>query len=207
MIMKGTVLDFSVQSNKGIITLDEKRYHFTGDQWKEQLHPKRGQHVDFEVDEQTGNAINIYFVVTPSTSTPIKNPQTESNGQTKDTAQAETNKFQAILDEYQKSVLNCFKKSFDINGRAARPEYWYFQLCATLIFIFTDRIHEMLFNIALIVFIVPLITVTVRRLHDINRSGWWVLVSAVPLVGSIVIFYWAISKGSPEENLYGPPPQ
>ncbi|MBF7688612.1 DUF805 domain-containing protein [Acinetobacter rathckeae] len=205
--MKGTVLDFSVQSNKGIITLDEKRYHFTGDQWKEQLHPKRGQQVDFEVDEQTGNAINIYFVVMPSTSTPIKNSQTESNGQTKDTAQAETNKFQAILDEYQKSVMTCFKKYIDIKGRAARSEYWYFQLCATLIMLIMSTANDTLSTIAFVVFITPLITVTVRRLHDINRSGWWVLIAAIPLVGSIVIFYWAISKGSLEENLYGPPPQ
>ncbi|MEB5475678.1 DUF805 domain-containing protein [Acinetobacter pollinis] len=198
--MKGTVLDFSVQSNKGIITLDEKRYHFTGDQWKEQLHPKRGQHVDFEVDEQTGNAINIYFVVTPNTNQQQLTQATES-------AKEIFGKAVSSRKAYNQAVITCFKKYFDINGRAARPEYWYFQLCATSLLIITDRIDEMAFNIVLTVFIIPLITITVRRLHDINRSGWWVLVSAVPIIGSIVILYWAVSKGSPEENLYGPPPQ
>lgn len=203
--MKGTVLDFSIQNNTGIITLDDKRYHFTGDQWKEQQHPTRGQQVDFEVDEQTGNAINIYFVITPSTLT--KTSQPKSSGQTETRTKTETNKVQFFLDEYQKHVMTCFKKYLDINGRAGRPEYWYFQLCATLLFIFTSRINEIVFSITLLIFIIPLITVTVRRLHDINRSGWWALIAAIPLVGNIIILYWTVSKGSPEENLYGPAPQ
>lgn len=217
--MKGHVLDFSIQNNRGVITTpNEQRYTFQGQQWKEQQHPTRGQHVDFEVDDNTQEAINIYFALaqdTPSTatttSTPkatVSNSSTTASDQTKQAVpQDHKAKITSILDDYQHAVFTCFKKAFNIKGRAARPEYWYFQLCSTLLFMFTNYISETFFNIALIIFMAPLITVTVRRLHDINRSGWWALLLLIPLVGSLVIFYWAASKGSTEENLYGPPPQ
>jgi hypothetical protein len=59
--MKGTLLDFSIQTNEGIITgQDNNRYKFTGAEWKENVSPSRGQQVDFEVSE-SGQAVGIYL--------------------------------------------------------------------------------------------------------------------------------------------------
>lgn len=209
--MKGHVLDFSVQNNQGIITTsNEQRYTFQGQQWKEQQHPSRGQYVDFEVDDNTQEAINIYFALaqdTPSIPTPIRTASNPSDQTKQAVPKDHKMKITSILDDYQHAVITCFKKAFNIKGRAARPEYWYFQLCTTLVMLIMSTANETLSSIAFIILIVPLISVTIRRLHDINRSGWWALILLIPLVGSLVIFYWAACKGSTKENLYGPPPQ
>ena len=60
--MKGTILDYSVQNNMGVISGDnQQRYNFSGSQWRGQIAPYRGQRIDFDVDT-TGQAINIYLI-------------------------------------------------------------------------------------------------------------------------------------------------
>ncbi len=59
-----------------------------------------------------------------------------------------------------------------------------------------------IFSLAILV---PSITVSVRRLHDIDRTGWWFLISFVPLVGTIVLLVFAVQEGTSRSNRYGPP--
>jgi uncharacterized membrane protein YhaH (DUF805 family) len=55
--------------------------------------------------------------------------------------------------------------------------------------------------------IIPSIAVSVRRLHDIDRTGWWVLISLVPVIGTIVLLVFAVLDGTPGENRFGPNPK
>ena len=108
------------------------------------------------------------------------------------------------------AVKTCFRKYVDWNGRALRSEYWYFYLfvilgviatsildAATGLFIFTG-----LFYLAILL---PMLFVTVRRLHDVGRSGWWMLISLIPLAG-LILLYWMIIEGDKGDNEYGPHP-
>ncbi len=61
-----------------------------------------------------------------------------------------------------------------------------------------------IFSLAILV---PSIAVSVRRLHDIDRTGWWVLLSFVPLIGAIVLLVFAVQEGTPGDNRYGPNPK
>jgi uncharacterized membrane protein YhaH (DUF805 family) len=55
--------------------------------------------------------------------------------------------------------------------------------------------------------LIPTLAVTVRRLHDIDRSGWWILIGLVPLIGAIVLLVFALLEGTPGDNQYGPNPK
>lgn len=99
-------------------------------------------------------------------------------------------------------------------GRSARPEFWYFKLFSLLIIAAASLIDAasgatILYLIAVLVFIIPDIAVSVRRLHDIDRSGWWYLVAFVPLFGLILLIVFWCQPGSPGDNRFGarPPAQ
>ena len=55
--------------------------------------------------------------------------------------------------------------------------------------------------------LVPGLAVSIRRLHDTNRSGWWLLISLIPLIGAIVLIIFMVQEGDPNENQYGPNPK
>ena len=109
------------------------------------------------------------------------------------------------------AVRTCFSKYADGKGRAGRPEYWWFFLSYIIVYIVALIIGgaikaSWLVFIALLVYIVPLIAAAVRRLHDTGRSGWWYLISLIPLVGTIILIVFLASEGNPGPNEYGPPP-
>ncbi len=100
----------------------------------------------------------------------------------------------------------------DFTGRASRSEYWWFALFSILVSIgisiaraiagdVVGGILGLLFVLALIV---PSISVTVRRLHDSDRSGWWILIALVPMIGSLVLLVLMVLPGTPGENRFGP---
>ena len=60
--------------------------------------------------------------------------------------------------------------------------------------------------ILLLDYFLPTLAVQVRRLHDLDRSGWWILISLIPLVGAIILLVWACSKGTEGENRFGSDP-
>ena len=96
------------------------------------------------------------------------------------------------------------------SGRASRSEYWWFVLASVLVIFvaaFIDGIagSAVVTVIAYLFLIIPGIAVSVRRLHDTNRSGWYLLLNLVPLIGSILIIIWSVTPGDKKANRYGPP--
>lgn len=102
--------------------------------------------------------------------------------------------------DFGEAIKVCFNKFANFEGRARRSEYWWFMLFVNLVSIVTC-------GIASIVFLVPSIAVTARRLHDIGRSGWWQLISFIPFAGAILLLIWTVQDSAPGTNEYGPNPK
>jgi len=115
------------------------------------------------------------------------------------------------------AVKTCFGKYATFAGRARRAEYWYFVLFSILVgigAIILDSMFGMfpeggygpislLLQLALIL---PGISVTVRRLHDGDRTGWWFWLYLIPIVGIVMMLIWVCSRGTAGDNRYGPDP-
>ena len=101
----------------------------------------------------------------------------------------------------QESIRTCFRKYADFNGRAGRPEFWWWVLFVFLLSIVTQMISHNLATFVSIVTLLPSIAVTARRLHDIGLSGWWQIVGFIPLLGWAIMIYWCI-QGSAGPNAY-----
>ena len=98
------------------------------------------------------------------------------------------------------------------SGRARRSEYWWFYLFAVLVYAVAAGIDAVIGVTAVIIIatlglIIPTLAVTVRRLHDTSRSGWWILIGFVPLIGAIVLFVFEVLDSTPGTNEYGPSPK
>lgn len=102
------------------------------------------------------------------------------------------------------SIKTCFKKYADFNGRAARSEYWFFMLFTTVLMMVCSMVHTYAMLAALLGTLVPIIAVSIRRLHDIDKSGWFYLLSFVPF-GSLVLLFFACQPGTAGDNKFGPP--
>jgi uncharacterized membrane protein YhaH (DUF805 family) len=123
---------------------------------------------------------------------------------------------------YGEAVWTCFKKFFTFAGRARRAEFWYFQLlfaiCALMAVVFDINFNTaeydengvydggVILGLTVIAFFFPLLSVSVRRLHDIDRSGWWWWLSLIPLLGGLILLVRALRKGTEGPNTYGPDP-
>jgi len=115
--------------------------------------------------------------------------------------------------------LEVLKKYVVFNGRAKREEYWYFVLFNIIIGIVLTVIDAvtgsfspetgtgLLGGIYSLAVLLPTIAVSVRRLHDTGRSGWWLLISLVPLIGPIVLLIFMAQNSKPGQNQYGVNPQ
>lgn len=110
-----------------------------------------------------------------------------------------------------------FQKYIGFSGRAARSEYWYWVLFVVLVQIVAWLIDMTLFGfnttgvnpigaLASLALFLPGLAVSIRRLHDIDRVGWWVLLALIPIVGAIVLIYWACLRGTVGANRFGPDP-
>jgi uncharacterized membrane protein YhaH (DUF805 family) len=110
----------------------------------------------------------------------------------------------------------CYLKYFNFSERASRSEYWWFVLGTfllllglSLIFYFTvisEIVAGSIYSIISLFLVIPSIAVQVRRLHDLDRSGWWLLLSLIPLIGSLILLYWYIKQGDSSANRFGQPP-
>lgn len=115
--------------------------------------------------------------------------------------------------------LEVFRKYAVFSGRARRKEYWYFLLInivISLILSFIDGLTGIysadmgmgLFGgIYALAVLIPGAAVSVRRLHDTGRSGWWLLIVFVPLIGAIALLLLMLIKGKPGANQYGVNPK
>jgi uncharacterized membrane protein YhaH (DUF805 family) len=100
------------------------------------------------------------------------------------------------------SIQTCLTKYIDFTGRATRSEFWWFQLFLTVVInigaYFNPRIGLILYLILLL----PALAVMVRRFHDTDRSGWWILLILIPVIGWLVILCFMISKGTDGKNRF-----
>lgn len=109
------------------------------------------------------------------------------------------------------AVMECLRKYAVWQGRAARAEYWWWVLahtCAVFAALLIDSVLGSSVLTILVIFglLLPAVSVTVRRLHDIGRSGAWYWISLVPLVGPIFLLVLTATEGTRGPNSYGPPP-
>ncbi|MCF6195431.1 MAG: DUF805 domain-containing protein [Emcibacter sp.] len=114
--------------------------------------------------------------------------------------------------EFKDAVKSAFSKYFTISGRACRSEYWYYVLFIILVSFGLMMVSMIIPFLAMLgmVFslatIIPSITVAIRRLHDIDRSGWWLLISFIPLIGTIVLLIFFVKQGTEGPNDFGDDP-
>ena len=91
------------------------------------------------------------------------------------------------------SIVISFAKYAEFNGRASRPEFWWFALFVTLVTAALLYLSEALSSIFLIAVLLPLLAVGARRLHDIGKSGWWLLFLLAPVGGVVALaFLWSM---------------
>jgi len=117
--------------------------------------------------------------------------------------------------EYYKTVL---KKYAVFDGRARRMEYWMFVLFSAIVSIVLSIVDAMLslnapggfgllsglYSVAVLI---PSIAVAVRRLHDTNRSGWWIFIGIIPVLGWVALIVFMFLDSTPGDNKYGPNPK
>ena len=116
--------------------------------------------------------------------------------------------------------IYCLRNYAKFDGRAGRLEYWFYALFSTLIFFILQFLSSMLglqysinelitvyplASIWQVVTFIPSMAVGVRRMHDINRSGFWLLFLLLPLIGWLLIMIFALLKGNNDDNDYGSP--
>jgi uncharacterized membrane protein YhaH (DUF805 family) len=116
---------------------------------------------------------------------------------------------------FGQAISSAFANYFNFRSRASRSEYWYFAL-----FLLIAGVATFLVDLSIVgprdigpvnaIFtlgtIIPSLAMSVRRLHDIGRSGWFLLLGIIPLIGIIILIYWACQPSDPQQNAYGPPP-
>lgn len=107
--------------------------------------------------------------------------------------------------------ISVLKQYAEFSGRSGRKEYWMFVLFNFIIslgisFIAKSMEMPMLSTVYSLAIFLPSLGVGIRRLHDVNKSGWMLLVSLIPLVGFIWLIVLMATKGDESENQYGPAP-
>jgi uncharacterized membrane protein YhaH (DUF805 family) len=109
--------------------------------------------------------------------------------------------------------LAVLKNYAGFSGRARRTEYWMFFLVNLVIAVVLDilglyarffTIIGLLYGLAVLI---PSLAVGVRRLHDTGRSGWWLLIGLIPVIGTIILLVFFATDGEPGDNQYGPNPK
>ena len=116
---------------------------------------------------------------------------------------------------FVQAIQSGFANYLNFSGRAIRSEYWYWVLFAMLGGLATEIVDSAIFAshssvsplngvFDLLIFL-PGLGLGIRRLHDINRSGWWILIT-LTLIGVFLLLYWACQRGTPGPNRFGPDP-
>ena len=201
--MKGQVLDFSIQTNSGIISgEDQNRYNFNGAEWRDQKPPARGDSVDFSHDN-AGNALQIYRALQQQSS-----PFSTINSQLDKISDLNRSEESYNMVDWTVKVL---KNYVNFEGRARRKEFWFYTLMTFIALIIASILDGilgtgfLLYAIVALGTFIPSLAVGIRRLHDTNRSGWWYLIALIPLVGTIILIIWLATDTKHESNQWGPP--
>lgn len=123
---------------------------------------------------------------------------------------------------FGQAIATCLRKYVTFSGRATRPEYWYFFLFVLLVGIAMVTVDIAVFGTVetdkgisgeaefapfsglwSLLMLLPGLAAFFRRLHDTDRSAWWILIGLIPLVGFVVLLVFLCSRGTPGPNRYG----
>jgi uncharacterized membrane protein YhaH (DUF805 family) len=112
---------------------------------------------------------------------------------------------------FGQAISSGFSNYVNFSDRACRSEYWFwflFVIIGNIVTLGIDyaigiQIISSLFSLAVLI---PGIAIAVRRLHDLDRSGWWILLWFIPIVGWIILLIWFCTKGTDGPNRFGPDP-
>ena len=210
--MKGKVLDFSIQKGGGLILGDDgQRYLFVASEWQEQSLPLRDVVVDFEAAGKYAKGVYLLAQAEPQiqAATPTVRPKP---------FKSTDNKEPSLLDLAISAVKH---KYLLFNGRASRKEFWAvmlfsvlisfaLQLLYTLGFAISDNLGLLLalpFVIFSLGMVIPQLAVSVRRLHDTDKSGWWLVLGFIPIFGTIALIVLFSLASSAGDNRFGEPAQ
>ena len=210
--MKGKVLDFSIQKGGGLILGDDgQRYLFVASEWQEQSLPLRDVVVDFEAAGKYAKGVYLLAQTVPQiqAATPTVRPKP---------FKSTDNKEPSLLDLAISAVKH---KYLLFNGRASRKEFWAvmlfsvlisfaLQLLYTLGFAISDNLGLLLalpFVIFSLGMVIPQLAVSVRRLHDTDKSGWWLVLGFIPIFGTIALIVLFSLASSESDNRFGEPAQ
>ncbi len=113
-------------------------------------------------------------------------------------------------------MFAAYKNYWDFQGRAGRSEYWLFFLWMLILGVVAGVVDAIAFRhigfggpTALFVtfaHLIPNLSLSFRRLHDTNRTAWWLLIALIPLIGGLVLFVFTVLRGTQGENRFGPEP-
>lgn len=115
---------------------------------------------------------------------------------------------------FREAVTRALKENYcNFEGRASRSEYWWFCLfqvilgcVVSVLFSFSQTLYLTMSGVVNLALLLPSLGLSVRRLHDTNHSGWWLLIGLVPFIGLIVLLVWFIQDSEHHPNQYGPEP-
>lgn len=122
---------------------------------------------------------------------------------------------------FSEAVRSAFSNYVTFSGRAARPEFWWWVLFVVLLMAVTSIIDGLLVApllgfsafqgeagqplgviVSLAIFL-PGLAIAIRRLHDTGRSGWWILIGLIPIIGALILLYWYVQPSQEGSNPYG----
>lgn len=104
---------------------------------------------------------------------------------------------------FGESIGTCLKKYATVEGRASRSEYWWFFLFSVLVQVAGQIVGgDVVAGLAALVLLLPSVGASARRLHDMGRNAWWLLIGLIPLIGALVLIYWLVQP-SAASNQYG----
>ena len=210
--MKGKVLDFSIQKGGGLILGDDgQRYLFVASEWQEQSLPLRDVVVDFEAAGKYAKGVYLLAQTVPQIQAVTPTVKAKP-------LKATENKEPSLLDLAISAVKH---KYLLFNGRASRKEFWAvmlfsvlisfaLQLLYTLGFAISDNLGLLLalpFVIFALGMVIPQLAVSVRRLHDTDKSGWWLVLGFIPIFGTIALIVLFSLASSESDNRFGEPAQ
>ena len=116
------------------------------------------------------------------------------------------------------------RKYADFRGRAQRAEYWLFYLLFMIVYVTcvvaaggfdedgpaptgVGLVIALVSGLGVLGLVIPMLAVSIRRLHDTDRTGWWAFITFVPLVGGLVLFVFTVLDSTPGRNRFGPNPK
>ena len=104
---------------------------------------------------------------------------------------------------FVQAVQVCLRKYVDFSGRAVRSEFWWFALFQLIVIVGASMFGETIGNVVALALVLPSLAVGARRLHDIGKSGWFLLLHLLPIIGILVLIFFWVQASQTESNEYG----